>query len=455
MHKLTRRSVLQGSLGLVAAGTIARPYIANAAATTATGWWTQGFVPQEDASFRKTVADYEKASGNKIDYSIIPFAPLRQKTISAVTSGVVPDFILSSSIQINAELAWSDKWLDVTDVVETQKSHYMDSALATAYCYNNVKKGRAYYGVPVEGGCVPYHIWRSLVEKAGSKPSEFPKTFTKFIDFFKPMQGKLRAKGIRHIYSYGWEISTVGDDPTNTFHNVLFAYGGEGLVTKDGKLHAHDPKVKEAAIKTISLFANDFKNGYIPPSAVNWNDAGDNNAFHSKLCVIDFDGTLSTEVALYKNKEEYNDIITHPLTLNDEGKPYPAQVAFNTIMVPKGAKNVTVAKDFAKYMIQPEVLNNFNKGGLGRWFTPMPEVAKNDPWWSADPHRKAYIEEAFGLTVPYYYAYNPAYAEVMAQHNWNVALSKVLAGTMKPEAAVDFALKQIEAIFAKYPIKTA
>ena len=90
MGVVSRRSVLRGSLGLVAAGTLARPHIANAAAKTATVWWTQGFVPEEDAAFRKVVADYQKASGNRIDYSIIPFAPLRQKLISALTSGVVP-----------------------------------------------------------------------------------------------------------------------------------------------------------------------------------------------------------------------------------------------------------------------------------------------------------------------------------------------------------------------------
>ena len=48
--------------------------------------------------------------------------------------------------------------------------------------------------------------------------------------------------------------------------------------------------------------------GYIPPSSINWNDADDNNAFHSKLCVMDFDGTLSTELAmLRKQKDEYNE----------------------------------------------------------------------------------------------------------------------------------------------------
>ena len=40
-------------------------------------WWAQGFAKEEDASLNRIVADYQKASGNKIDLSIIPFAPLR------------------------------------------------------------------------------------------------------------------------------------------------------------------------------------------------------------------------------------------------------------------------------------------------------------------------------------------------------------------------------------------
>ena len=64
MGNLSRRSVLRSSLGLAAAGTMARPFIANAAATTAEVGWTQGFVPEEDGALKKVVADYEKASGN-------------------------------------------------------------------------------------------------------------------------------------------------------------------------------------------------------------------------------------------------------------------------------------------------------------------------------------------------------------------------------------------------------
>src|SRR5262249_28051725 len=93
MNTLSRRSVLRSSLAVAAAGTLARPYLANAAATTAEVWWVQGFAQEEDIGFKQLVADYEKASGNQIEYSIMPFAAMRQKEIAAITSGVVPDVI--------------------------------------------------------------------------------------------------------------------------------------------------------------------------------------------------------------------------------------------------------------------------------------------------------------------------------------------------------------------------
>src|ERR1700682_3184736 len=91
MGSLSRRSVLRHSLAAADAGSLPRPYRANAAATTAEVWWTQGFIQEEDVSIKKIVADYQKASGNTIELSIMPFAPARQKIVSAVTSGVVPD----------------------------------------------------------------------------------------------------------------------------------------------------------------------------------------------------------------------------------------------------------------------------------------------------------------------------------------------------------------------------
>src|ERR1700688_3776004 len=124
MTLITRRSVLRSSLAVAGGGTLARPYIANAAAKTATVWWTQGFVPEEDAAFKKMVEDYQKQSGNTIDFSLIPFAPLNQKTVSAFTSGDVPDIIDINTDVLAPQNAWDDKMVEVSDVVDTQKHAY-------------------------------------------------------------------------------------------------------------------------------------------------------------------------------------------------------------------------------------------------------------------------------------------------------------------------------------------
>src|SRR6202045_2188613 len=131
MITLSRRSVLSSSLAAAAAGTLGRPYIANAAATTAEVWWVQGFAQEEDIAFKKIVADYEKARGDTIDHSITPSAPLRQKIVSAVTSGVVPDLFQNNPFEVLALYAWDNKLVDLTDIVESQKSQYNETALLT------------------------------------------------------------------------------------------------------------------------------------------------------------------------------------------------------------------------------------------------------------------------------------------------------------------------------------
>src|SRR5271169_7219685 len=119
MGNLSRRSILRSSLAVAAAG-------------TATVWWVQGFAREEDVGFKQMVADYEKASGNQIEYSILPFAAMRQKEIAAVTSGVVPDIIDVGDYFFAVLSAWKDQLVDLTDVIETQKSLFMPTALQTA-----------------------------------------------------------------------------------------------------------------------------------------------------------------------------------------------------------------------------------------------------------------------------------------------------------------------------------
>ena len=107
---------------------------------------------------------------------------------------------------------------------------------------------------------------------------------------------------MRRVYGLGFQVTTNGNDPNNVFNYFLSAYGGSNIVDKNGKLNVDDPQVKEAIIKAIEFPARAYKEGFVPPSAINWNDADDNNAFHAKTIVMDLDGTISTEVAILRKR---------------------------------------------------------------------------------------------------------------------------------------------------------
>ncbi len=456
MTIMSRRTAIRGSLGLLATSMLARPHIARAEATTCIVWRDQGFVPEEDAAFRNTAAEYEKASGNKIELSIMPFTALNQKIISALTTGDVPDLIFHIAPgTLLPQNAWNDKILDVSDIVEAHKSELSQTALLNSSYYNSVTKRRSYYLVPLEQGAEPFHIWGDLVEQAGFKMSDIPNTWDARWNFFKPMQQILRGKGRRRIYAMGPQMTTVGpNDGNGLFQHFMIAYGGADIVTPDGKLHTDNPQVRDAAIRTVSFLTDAYKQGYVPPEALSWNDADDNNAFHEKLIVMDLDGSISTELAMIQNKKAYyEEMQTLGLPLGEDGKQMPAPVGAGGLFIPKGTKNLEVAKDFGRFFMQPEVLNANLKGGLGRTVPSISRLAKEDPWRldPSDPHRPPYVQESvLGPTAASYYGYNPAWGQVSAEQLWGIAYADVLKNGMTPAQAVDKAFKRAEAIFSLY-----
>lgn len=460
MRTLSRRQVVGGSIGL-AAGAVARPYIANAAASTASVWWNQGFIPEEDSAFRAMVADYEKQSGNKIDFSLIPLAPLMQKIVSSLTSGDVPDVAshTAQAITLIPQNAWKDKLVDLSDIVDPWKSQIHPMAYLASRFYNNVTRTYGVYQAPVIMGPAPFHIWNSLVEKAGLKIVDAPKTWDAFWDYFKPAQTALRSQGMRDVYSLGLQATTnAPTDGNHLFEYFLAANGGLGIVTPDGQPHLDDPKVRDAVLKSITYITTAFKQGYAPPEALRWNDADDNKAFHAKQIVMDLDGNLSTELALIHDPEKYNDVVTLGLPNDNAGNPMASALQVSGLFVPKGARNIDVAKDFVKYMIEPKITGAYTKAGLGRWLPTFPNIVKNDPWWTdpKDPHRLAYVRQGvFGATAAYHYCFNPGWSEANAEQIWGVAHASVIRDNVSPEAATETALTRLGAILAKYPMVPA
>ena len=115
-----------------------------------------------------------------------------------------------------------------------------------------------------------------------------------------------------------------------------------------------------------------------------------------------------------------------------------------------------------RYAIEPKVNNEYLQAGLGRFVTVFPHVARTDAFWLHNPnprlapHLTPYVEETLlGPTIPDFLVYNPAYGDIEAEEVWGSAYAQVYKNGKTPTQAADWAISQIKAAFAKYPIATA
>jgi len=456
MRSLHWRAIA-AALAMGALSALPRP--ADAAGQTVVVWWNQGFYQAEDQAMKDAVAAWEKNTGNKVELTLTNGSDLPAKAVAAITTGDVPDVIYADNgdFLLIPQNAWNDKLVDVSDVVDSQKGEYSPTALLAGRYYDNVTHKRSFFGVPLKEQAMHIEVWKPLVEAAGFQISDIPKDWDAYFNFFQTVQTKLRAKGQR-VYGLGYSLATKDSDSTYLFNQFLVAYGGGGIVTPDGKLHADDPKVREAAIKALTKLTAPYKEGFVPPGAINWGDPDNNSAFYAKQIVMTPNATISIAVAqMEKADQYYKEILTQSPPLGPDGKPVTSLVSVKQAFIPKGAKNVPGAKDFLKSFIVPANLDTYLKGARGRWAPVMPSIVKNDPYWldPKDPHRPVSIRQQVGegvQTMPWFMSFNPAYADVNAEQVWGKAEANVMTGGMAVDKAADQALAQIKADFAKYPI---
>src|SRR6202012_883692 len=115
---------------------------------------------------------------------------------------------------------------------------------------------------------------------------------------------------------------------------------------------------------------------------------------------------------------------------DNDGKPVTGVMATQALVVPKGAPNIAVAKDFLKYSIEPKVLAALLKVGLGRRLPPMKSIVENDKAYWLEPNNQplaAYTQQGiYGPTIAPYEVFNPARAQVATEKVFPLAILDVI-----------------------------
>ncbi len=142
---------------------------------TATVWWTQGFVPEEDAAVPQDRRhDYQKQSGSTIDYwhLVALFAAAdAEDHLLAITSSDVPDLIshdVADAVDPSAEcLGRPQDRRGLRCHVESQKDSYSPPAVYLASMQYAIivlpkKRGSVFHSRYKDCTYVPFHIWTKI-----------------------------------------------------------------------------------------------------------------------------------------------------------------------------------------------------------------------------------------------------------------------------------------------------
>ena len=171
-----------------------------------TVWWVKGFYKAEDDALLEMIKKFEAKSGVKVDLSQYPVQDMIPKTVAALDAGTPPDVAYADSYDVQAGGKWAfeGKLEDLSDILVPMKNAFAPNTLETAYLLNGQTKKKGYYGFPLKQQTMEVQIWKDMVEQAGFKESDIPKTWKAYWDFWcDKVQPALRKATGQRIYGVG------------------------------------------------------------------------------------------------------------------------------------------------------------------------------------------------------------------------------------------------------------
>ncbi|HEY7944883.1 MAG TPA: extracellular solute-binding protein [Casimicrobiaceae bacterium] len=435
MSEFKRRKFLKTSAGVAAAAAVG-PMIwvkdANAQWTSKPEKgaklrvlrWSR-FVQGDIDQYMKNVAKFTAKYGVEVRVDNEGWEDVRPKAAVAANTGAGPDIILGTNDDANL---YPEKLVDVTDVC-----NYLGAKFGGWYPVCNPylrPDGKKWIGVPlgVAGVCMVYR--QSHMKAAGFD------TFPKETDGFLKLCKAMKEKGTPPAFALG---NATGD--ANTWCQwLVWAFGGK-LVDTSNKVVIDSPETIKALEYSKELYST------FAPGTLSWLDPNNNKAF--------LDGQISLTnngISIYyaaknspepKLKELALDIYHANMPIGPVGKPTEFQLFFNQ-MIFKYSKYPKAAKEFLRFMMEPEQLDPWVQAAIG-YVTPALRYYEKNPIWTVDPKHTPYRNSMDNM-IPSGYAGKMGYASAGALADFIVVnmVAEAASGSKTPKEAAERAQKRAE-----------
>ncbi|WP_240420401.1 ABC transporter substrate-binding protein [Paenibacillus periandrae] len=400
---------------------------------TLTFWMKKQLFDDQNKMIQERAKQFGVENNVNVNVEIIAYEDFYPKWSAAIETSTVPDVSFFGYQEVG-QFYGKNVLEDITDVVKKIEgtNGEIQESLKKAISFQGKQ-----YAVPYWTESQVLYYRKDLLKKAGFDGP--PKTWDEFRKMAKALTDP--SKG---IYGAGIGYGKGNSDAEFLTRGIIWSYGGS-VDTKDGKtVIVNSPETVEATKYIRDIFLTDKST---PPSAIGWDDSGNNKAYLSGQAAMIFNTGSVLSTLKKDNPEMYENTGIAPYPAGPKGVFIPG--ISNNLGIFKDSKNKDLAKKFVEYMLANEWYKTWVEKGAplsGPVYTKL----MSEPVWQ-DEKNKAFVESVKGFNfLGYPGEYNPKAGEIFNLRLVNDAFQRLLLeASYTPETAVKDLHTKIEEVYNK------
>lgn len=389
-------------------------------------WDKSEYVAAYNELNRARFEQFGRANNVETEYVIVPHNDINSKVSAAIEARNPPDIIVVNADQGKMYAAMGEL-ADITDVLRAVP--FTQAGLSI------VETSGGNFVVPLNLFASGMHLRKDVWDRHGLP---YPDTWD---DVLK--QARIINDPAHDFYALGYPMgASGGGDAESMVRNVVMSYGGI-IVDKDLNVTVNSKET----LAGINFIVNLYKEGLCPPSAVTWDDMGNNNAYmagsvgliHNTLSVF---SQLRTE-----NHPLYPDTMILPIPAGPAGRFIFA--SGNVAVVFKNGKQTDLAKKFLIDFFAPDYYPNLVAEIAGMW-VPVVEGAEKHPFWQ-NPVNQGILDSVSSARGPGSWPApdNEITTQISAQQTGVKTIQKILLQNVDPQVALNEWEAEIKRILAQ------
>ena len=397
-----------------------------------TAWIRGTFTPEADEAWRTHWEEVAEKAGIQLEVVIFNGQDQVELYNAALESGNIPDVMFMASAICSGYLG-NDQLLPLNDMIEKIEArdnvHFFDEMLDYWTIDGNV------YTVPsvAESRVLIYR--KDMLAEAGYENP--PETWEELREIAKAITDP--EKG---IYGFGEPFGSCFDTITNQSLSMLWAWDA-CEIDAEGNVAINS----ENTLALINFLKEMYlEDGSIPPSAIGWDDSGNNTAYLSgQVAMIINPPTVITAL----ETGGLDDILANTgLAVLPAGPNGTRTAASNTqnMAIWSGTKYPNAAKYLLASFYEYDFYNEWMTNVSPVW-APVFEEMASEPFWQEGMNAVNMETAAIGHPTNWPYpTVNLEYAAWQANFQWATMMQNVLVNGMDPQEALD----ELEAAMLEY-----